>query len=496
MGNTVDISLKPSHALSPFLYMQFAEPLGTADSSIDAAWNFLDNDWQAAVIDILKELAPPMIRWGGCFASYYHWWEGVGPTRIPMHNLCWDGIYLNQVGTDELARLSRMLEAELLLCVNFESEGRECWAHPRKGLDRKGTPEEAAAWVRYCNAPDDRKRIENGFKEPYNVKYWQLGNETGYQPPCFSEPGFSSKENCCAANRFIDAMRKEDSSIKFIVWGDGPNQEWKARYQEGKLNSWAVDICEAAGDRAQFIAFHNHFGLGDEFSGLWGGRYREDAERTWQLLSLAVEDFAARIEYMRRSIAPYGMKLAMTEGHLAVNGRQSGRLFSSWASGVATALCANMLEKNGDILEIATLADFMGNNWQSNAIILPAPAWTPGAKPYFMPAGTIMKLFSQHVGEHAIKVKCPDYVDIAGSISSDRLFLHVVNKDRTQSHRLDLQSAFPVESLDVWEISADSTMEVGDLNKDVFSPRHFTLKGSSYTLPASGVAAIEIRKRA
>ena len=478
------------HRLSPYLYMQFAEPLGTADSSIDAAWDFPNGRWQPATLAFLKELAPPMLRWGGSFASYYHWHEGVGANRVPMHNLCWDGVYLNQVGTDELAQLAKEIGSELLFCVNFEAEGRKSWANPKPGVNRSGTAEEAADWVRYCNDPDDSLRRKNGFSEPYNVRYWQLGNETGYQPPCFSEPGTSSSQNCERARRFIDKMNEADSSIQYIVWGDGPNQAWRERSRAGLKCDWAEDICQATGEYSPLVAFHNHFGLGDEFAGLWGGEYRKDSERTWELLLKAVGEFDERLQYMRRSVEPFGLKLAITEAHLAVNGRQSGRLFSSWASGVATALCANILQRNGDIVEIATLADFMGNNWQSNAVILPTPAWFPGAKPYFMPAGSVMQLFSHHLGEHAIDVIAPDEIDVAGSIEGDKAILHIVNKSRTKAQVLDLPDAV---CIDAWEISADSTEEVGELNMDAFSPRRFTVENGRYTLPAAGVAVLEIK---
>jgi len=44
-----------------------------------------------------------------------------------------------------------------------------------------GTPEEAAAWVEYCNGSADtpmgRLRAGNGHPKPYNVRIWEIGNE-------------------------------------------------------------------------------------------------------------------------------------------------------------------------------------------------------------------------------------------------------------------------------------------------------------------------------
>lgn len=68
-----------------------------------------------------------MIRFGGCFASYYHWKEAVGPRecRVPILNQCWGGVFSNQVGTHEFLQLCREVGAEPLMCVNTESDGRE-----------------------------------------------------------------------------------------------------------------------------------------------------------------------------------------------------------------------------------------------------------------------------------------------------------------------------------------------------------------------------------
>ena len=180
----IHLKIQPAqtHAISPYLYMQFMEPLGVCDTSVDAAWDFTEEKWYDKVIEKTRQLAPTMIRFGGCFASYYHWQEGVGPqsSRIPMRNVCWGGIYNNQVGTHEIVDFCRKVGAEPLLTVNMESEGYPHWQYPKNCGCRMGTDEEAAAWVDYCNNPDNALRRSHGVETPYGVKYWQLGNETSY----------------------------------------------------------------------------------------------------------------------------------------------------------------------------------------------------------------------------------------------------------------------------------------------------------------------------
>ena len=67
-----------------------------------------------------------MMRWGGIFADFYRWREGVGPrdSRPPMLNLLWGGLESNQIGTAEFVDFCRRVDAEPLICVNFESDGR------------------------------------------------------------------------------------------------------------------------------------------------------------------------------------------------------------------------------------------------------------------------------------------------------------------------------------------------------------------------------------
>ncbi len=158
------VNPEPRFDLSPYLYMQFMEPLGVTDGSVAAAWDFKRDCWREDVVEVTRKLSPSLIRWGGCFTSYYKWKEAVGPRdqRKPMINLLWGGIETNQVGTHEFVDFCRQTGAEPLMSVNFESDGRKKWQRDPKGGIRWAGPEEAAEWVRYCNAPDSRERIKHG----------------------------------------------------------------------------------------------------------------------------------------------------------------------------------------------------------------------------------------------------------------------------------------------------------------------------------------------
>ena len=66
---TLQIDTREMHTVSPYLYMQFMDPLGVCDPSVDAGWDFAEEDWHPALIEKVRELAPTMVRFGGCFAS-------------------------------------------------------------------------------------------------------------------------------------------------------------------------------------------------------------------------------------------------------------------------------------------------------------------------------------------------------------------------------------------------------------------------------------------
>ena len=476
----IQLDMTPKHTISPYLFMQFAEPLGTADASVDAGWDYLNECWHPKLVDKIRELGPSMIRWGGCFASYYHWREAVGPrdARVPMLNLCWDGIYSNQVGTHEVAELCRMVGAEPLMVVNMESDGRMHWAYPKPGMDRLGTAEEAAAWVRYANDPEDALRLSHGVKEPYNIRWWQIGNETSYD-----RRGFDCETAVRKTMEFADAMLEADPSVHLLAWGD---------------SGWAPRMCEALGDRVSHIAFHHHFGKGDENSPLYGTEYRKDPERTWQyLMTYARDTLEERIAQIREEVKPYGKRLAMTEGHYTLAGRNRCEVLSSWGAGVAYARCLSVIERASDILDIATLADFFGNRWQVNALMLPTPIRDGNA--YLQPVGEVMKLFSHHIGTHALNCSLSDTggmtVDVNASISADgqTVYLHLVNVSRLEDCRIGLSGLPENAQITAYEIAHDMAEEITPLNPRIFNPVEKMVSGTEYLLPAAGVAALEIR---
>ena len=76
-ANAVVVDPEPLFEISPYLYMQFMEPLGVTDGSVEAAWDYGADDWRSDLIEVVKDLSPDVVRWGGTFTKYYKWREAA-----------------------------------------------------------------------------------------------------------------------------------------------------------------------------------------------------------------------------------------------------------------------------------------------------------------------------------------------------------------------------------------------------------------------------------
>ncbi|MDQ1468843.1 MAG: alpha-L-arabinofuranosidase, partial [Bryobacterales bacterium] len=285
-GNALVIDPKPLFDISPLLYMQFMEPLGTTDSSVEAAWNYDTDDWRQDFVDVVEDLAPGAIRFGGLYSRYYHWREGVGPAASrPWHrNYVWGGKETNRVGTHEFVDFCRRVKAEPCYCVNFLSDGEQRYRTSPEG-NRTGDAREAADWVSYCNDPDNPGRRRNGSAQPYNIRLWQLGNETSYGATTFNRD-----QSIAHTGEFARAMRDRDPSLRLIGWGDRGHGE----------GLWAKDLIERAGEHLDLVAIHM---MGQSpkrpNSVLKGLLYQQEPEQAWdELLELSnrVETRIAELE--------------------------------------------------------------------------------------------------------------------------------------------------------------------------------------------------------
>jgi len=460
----------PRFDITPTLFMQFLEPLGTTDPAIEAAWDYKRDDWREDVVKCVAELSPGMIRWGGNFTRYYKWKEGIGPVknRKWMYNYHWGGKETNRVGTHEFIDFCRRVGAEPLIGVNFMSDGFEYFKNTSHGQDRYGTLEEAAEWVSYCNDPGNRERKRNGEPNPFSVKYWQIGNETSYG----GKDSFNLDEAIIHTREFAKAMKVRDPSIKLIGWGDVPDiSNLKGKESEEDNEYWASKMIQENGDLLDMIAVHMMGVYPKKTRSLTGFEYFKYPEEAWnEFLELAkIAEY--RLSKMKGILQDIGCKtkVACTEGHLSLSPHNTNTILQSWLSAAYHARTMNTYLRHADRVSICTGADFFGTRWTVNAVKLPVPR----GDSYLLPIGTIMKLYKKHSGNKGVLVtESPVDMDVAATRKDDKLFLHILNTQYSNPVKFKLEvDGYTVSSATVYEIApSDKLAYVDDTRHDTFTP--------------------------
>ena len=484
-ANAIVVDPHPLFDISPWLYMQFMEPLGVTDGSVEASWDYDRDDWRKDFVDTVKDLAPGALRFGGLFSRHYKWREGVGPAakRPAMRNYFWGGKETNRVGTHEFVDFCRRVGAEPLYCVNFLSDGEKRFLSTPEG-NRTADANEAADWVSYANDPDNKARKQNGVPQPYNLKLWQLGNETSY-----GNRTFTLDQSIAATIDFARAMRQRDPSIKLIGWGD-----------RGAGGLWAPELLKRAGEHIDMVAMHM---MGQSprrpDTVLKGLRYQKDPERAWEELIEMTRRIEERVTEMEGAIAAQSSKvgIAITEGHLSLNPHNANPILYEWLSAAYHAKSMNIYQRHGARVKIATAADFNGNRWTNTAVMLQ----TPRGVSYLMPAGSIARLFKKHNGTQGVDVKmAPANLDIAASRTKEKLYLHVANLE----YKRAVEATFAVPGMSiaggrVHEIAPEDLRQyVNQDQPDVFKPREAALPPGpdpTWRFPAGSVSVVELDVR-
>ncbi|MEN8856437.1 MAG: T9SS type A sorting domain-containing protein [Flavobacteriaceae bacterium] len=166
-----DIDSVSQHLLPRYGYnMTYAD---NGQGIVDINGNFV-----ADRIGLISEIKPHWIRFpGGTVSHTYKWKHAIGPqnARIdqvhPFHSR-FDG-EPSTFGPDEVAQFTEDIGAKTLMVVSWNA-----------------TAQDAADLVEYMNALADGSNVNggidwaavratNGRQKPYNILYWEIGNEGG-----------------------------------------------------------------------------------------------------------------------------------------------------------------------------------------------------------------------------------------------------------------------------------------------------------------------------
>lgn len=320
------------------------------------------------VFEHIKALNPPVIRYpGGCFADSYHFEDGIGAidTRPYRANRHWGGYTDNSFGTDEFLAFCENVGCEPMICINFGS----------------GTPKEAADWVEYCNGdantPYGKLRAQNGHPEPYNVKYWDIGNEI------FGEWEIGHSSAGDYAKRYLEfhrAMKEKDHSIICMVCGgDG----------DDRSQDWNEKVRSTAGESVDALCLHM-YALKSMEGRSWDNRrvydsvtgsvkkYEEILNESYKMINKEVQ--------MNEKRKKREIKLAVTEYNL-------GTIVDSYREqtlegALFNAGMLNMFIRNNEKLLMCNYSDLV-NGWPGGCIV------SKNGKAFGTGSYYVLKLYSE-----------------------------------------------------------------------------------------------------
>ncbi|HEY8460063.1 MAG TPA: alpha-L-arabinofuranosidase C-terminal domain-containing protein [Blastocatellia bacterium] len=226
---------EPIGGIAPEIYGHFVEHLGGV--VYDGIWVGEDSKIpniggiRLAIVEAMKKIRASVVRWpGGCFADSYNWRDGIGPRNArPRRPNFWidapewpkgapDGPWKydpNHFGVGEFLRFCQLSGAQPYLAANLRSL----------------TARDFYEWVDYCNSPAGsttlaEMRAAAGQREPWNVRYWGVGNESW---GCGGS--FTPEEYAAEFRRFSEWAPRYGLNLAFV--GSGPNSgdlSWSRRF--------------------------------------------------------------------------------------------------------------------------------------------------------------------------------------------------------------------------------------------------------------------------
>jgi len=420
---TIDVRRRIDE-ISPLIYGSFIEHLGRCiyggvydpDSPLADEMGF-----RRDVIEAAKRLKVTILRWpGGNFASGYHWMDGIGPKeeRPKRMNLAWKTVETNQFGTDEFIQFCRLIGAEPYICVNMGS----------------GTMDEAQAWVEYCNVAGDTYyaslRKKYGHEEPYNVKFWGLGNEiSGNWQIGHKE----AEEYAEMALEFAKVMKWTDPSIKLVACG--------SCMQNAYDMNWNRVVVEKLTGICDYIAIHMYV------------NNREDNYYEYMATSERIERYIQAV----RGIIDWGvyhhngkkMKIAFDEWNATFSFPHGHPKHERYTleDALVVAMFLNAFIRNADYVKIANMAQLVN--------VIPAIVTKPDdmfLQTIFFP----MELYANENGRIALDVywECESfeskefgevpYLDVSASYDPDsgHITLNVVNRHLTDPIPVKIENQY------------------------------------------------------
>lgn len=183
-----------------------------------------------SIFKLIKDLGITSLRYpGGGLAEKFDWKSSIGKMDQRGFSLEYSNHKKKVLfGLDDFLKLCEKLNVKPVITVGFSNY----------------TDEDILNLLEYCNGSSTtqygKTRAENGHTKPYNVKYWEIGNENYWQ-------GTSPEQTSHYANRTLaieKEMKKYDPSI--LVGAVLSNKDF----------SWDTTVIKTCAQESDFLIIH------------------------------------------------------------------------------------------------------------------------------------------------------------------------------------------------------------------------------------------------
>ena len=441
-----------------------------------------ENGFRKDLIELIKELNVPVIRWpGGNFVSGYDWEDGIGPKdqRPVKLDLAWNRITANEIGTDEYVKFCKAIGAENFVCINAGT----------------GTLDDARHWVEYCNYPggtyySDLRR-KYGYEEPFKVKYWALGNET--DGPW--QLGQKSKEDYVKfAREAAKLMQLVDRDIKIVASGSSNYPLVSADYdpKDGWID-WNDYILDRLTGSIDYISLHRY--ATQALRGL------QDQQGFANLMSLGCE--IDKLIEVTHGLINKAMEKSGTDRQIYVSFDEYSAGRGGLTASLMLAQHLNSFIRHADIVKMANitfLTGLAGNSPEGyfrNTLFYPFYLYSNNCLGISLDVFTDCEKYSNEL------FKDIPYLDVSASLneSNKMLVINVINKHEAKAiaSEIVLQSGDYTGSAKAHEINGESLSSTNTREKEDVKivTKDIKFKGNSisYSFPAHSLTQLEIPVR-
>ncbi len=481
------------------LYGNFVEHLGRnvyggiydPDSPLSNEQGFREDVLQAT-----RDLNVSLMRYpGGNFVSNYHWEDGVGPNRPNRLELAWSRVETNEFGTNEFMDFAEAVDSEPYFAVNLGT----------------GTIEEAQQWVEYTNYPGNtyysELRKEHGREEPYNIKYWSLGNEMdGYwQIGHLNAEDYSKK-----AREAAKMMTRTDPDISLVAAGASNFRP------DANPMHWNRIVLNELRDVVDYIALHIYVGNpNDDYYNFQSTPHvmEERTELVEGLIDIAMQD-AEREDEIKIAWDEYNVWYRARSGS-DMEGETALEEKYNLSDALVIAGFLNGFIRQADIVKMANLAQLVNvigtmfttpDDMFKQTIYYPLQLYSEHAYGTSLDVHVNSETYDTDeffigLGEQRTQQSDVPYLDVSATYQDDgEVIINVVNRHKEEAITTDLLSQTGVFEgpFEVYEINGPTVKTRNSFEEQpIQTEQQDDLEASgdsfTYTFPAHSVTMLKGR---